>query len=338
MRIFTGSIVALALVAPCATPAFAWGGTGHILISRAGALAFPDTLPAFLRTPDAIDEISTLGPELDRSKDAGFSHDHDLDPGHFADIGDDGKIFGIDLAALPKDREAYDTALRAAGSDEYKAGYLPYSLIDGWQQIAKDFAIWRIDDAGEKRAQSADDKAWFARDRAIRETLTIRDVGVWSHYVGDASQPLHVTTHYNGWGDGANPNGYSTSHTLHADFEGAFVRAHAKLAAVTAHMHPLVASDAPIATLVDTYLMATVSNVVPLYEMDKRGGFANGTPAAIDFVDARLADGASELRDLVVDAWSASANVKVGYPNAITPAQVDSGSAVPMRTSADVSD
>jgi hypothetical protein len=63
----------------------------------------------------------------------------------------------------------------------------------------------------------------------------------------------------------------------------------------------------------------------PLYELDKRGAFANATPEAVDFTEARLADGAAELRDLVVEAWDASATMKVGYPHAITPAEVDSG-------------
>jgi len=29
-------------------------------------------------------------------------------------------------------------------------------------------------------------------NRRLREKLTIRDIGIWSHYGGDASQPLHV--------------------------------------------------------------------------------------------------------------------------------------------------
>ena len=36
-------------------------------------------------------------------------------------------------------------ALRAAGTDEYRAGYLPYAIIDGWQQLVMDFAYWRAD-------------------------------------------------------------------------------------------------------------------------------------------------------------------------------------------------
>ena len=330
--------LALVVVAACSLPAAAWGGLGHTLISHAGAAAFPASLPAFLRTQAAVDEIAALGPELDRSKDAGETHDRDLDSGHYADIGDDGKIFGVDLAALPETREAYDTAVRAEGSDEYKAGYLPYALIDGWQQVAKDFAIWRIDDAGAKRSQNAADRTWFVTDRALREMLTLRDVGVWSHYVGDASQPLHVTIHFNGWGAYPNPNGYSESRTLHADFETRFVIAHATLAAVVAHMRPPAPSTAPIAQQVGAYLEASAANVGPLYQLDKIGAFANGTPAAVDFTDARLADGAAELRDLVADAWTASSTVKVGYPHAITPAEVDAGTATPTRGAAGPAD
>ncbi len=314
------------------SPALAWGLTGHTLISRAGAESFPTFLPGFVRTDAAVDEIAALGPELDRSKDAGYTHDRDLDPGHYADIGDDGTIFGINLTDLPKTREAFDTALRRGGSDEYKAGYLPYSLIDGWEQIAKDFALWRVDNAGATKSPNADDRAWFAGDRALRETLTIRDIGIWSHYVGDASQPLHVTVHFNGWGDYPNPNGYSESKTLHADFESSFVREHATYAAVVAHMAQPQISSAPIATLVGSYLAATASHVISLYELDKRGAFANQTPEAIDFTDARLADGAAEMRDLVVDAWNASGTIKVGYPHGITPNDVDSGIAFPTRS------
>src|SRR5437879_3214564 len=49
----------------------------------------------------------------------------------------------LPLAKLPETREAYDTELRAKGITEYKAGYLPNSIVDGWQQIRKDFAYWR---------------------------------------------------------------------------------------------------------------------------------------------------------------------------------------------------
>ena len=40
-------------------------------------------------------------------------------------------------------------------------------------------------------------------------------MGVMGHYVGDGSQPLHTTVHFNGW-VGDNPKGYTTKQTFHA--------------------------------------------------------------------------------------------------------------------------
>jgi hypothetical protein len=51
----------------------------------------------------------------------------------------------VPLSPLPATQEVYDTALRVHGSNEYDAGYLPYSIVDGWEQLQKDFAYWRID-------------------------------------------------------------------------------------------------------------------------------------------------------------------------------------------------
>jgi hypothetical protein len=64
---------------------FAWGFVGHTMINRLAAQNLPDSLPAFVRSPDAIAEIATLGPEEDRIKGAGQSWDDDKDPGHYLD-------------------------------------------------------------------------------------------------------------------------------------------------------------------------------------------------------------------------------------------------------------
>src|SRR5688572_15077830 len=212
------------------TQAFAWGGTGHRMIGELAAKNFPATLPAFLRTPQARSQIGLLSQEPDLSRGAGQPHDWDSDPGHFVDVGDDGTILGgPTLATLPQSRRDYDTALRAAGTNQYTAGFLPYNIMGGWQQLVKDFALLRRDMAAQKYAKkfrmTAQERDMFARQRAVREMLTLRDLGVWAHYIGDASQPMHISVHYDGWGDGPNPNGYPTAKGLHAKFEADFVNA-----------------------------------------------------------------------------------------------------------------
>lgn len=296
--------------------ALAWGATGHRLVSAVGVAVLPQSMPAFLRSPETTAMIAALGREPDRSKGAGTSHDRDLNPGHYLNLGDEGLVGGaVDLKRLPPDREAYDTVLREKGLDEYRAGYLPYSILDGWQQIRKDFAYWRADVAGAKRrAAVGAERAWYERDRKLREMLTLRDIGYWSHFVADGSQPLHVSIHFNGWGDYPNPDGYSDSKTVHANFEGRYVADNVKrgdvLAAVPAARDP----GCDIETEVGTYLLATNRNVVPLYRLEKQGAFTAGNSAGKPFVVSRLAAAAAELRDLIVAAWRCSESEAVGYP------------------------
>lgn len=312
-RVLLLTVLGLAVLAPL--PALGWGSTGHRFTGELAIRDLPADLPAFLRSETVALEVGELAREPDRSRGAGISHDADLDPGHFVDVSDDGTILGgPSLAALPATRADYDAALRAVGSNEYRAGYLPYSIIDGWQQLVKDFAYWRVDVAGIKFARSERERAWFERDRDAREKLVIRDLGTWAHFVGDASQPLHVSVHYDGWGNYPNPDGYTTAKGTHAHFEGAFVRAYVGEADVQASVAPYAPSTLPIQARVIAYLQATQAEVVPFYALEKAHAFATDTRAGKAFAAERLAAAVDQLRDMIADAWAASADATVGYP------------------------
>jgi len=308
------SVVALAALA-VAVPGslFAWGNTGHRMLGEAAIRALPADAPAFLRTPQAALDVGELSREPDRSKGAGKLHDQDRDPAHFVDLSDDGTVLGgPPMLPLAATRAEYETQLRAKGLDQWKTGYLPYSILDRWQQLTNDFAYWRVLKAAEANPAWKEHKAWFAQDRVRREALILKDLGELSHFVGDGSQPLHVTVHFNGWGDYPNPNGYSAA-KLHGPFEGDLVQATVKPAAVAARMTPLRLCNCAMEQRVSDYLAATGKQVVPFYEMEKAGGMAPGDPRGTAFAVERIAAGASELRDVIVEAWRSSANAKVGW-------------------------
>lgn len=311
-HLLTATILAAATAA--ASPALAWEETGHRMVASLAVQALPDEIPAFLRTPEAAWQLTELSREPDRSKGGGQPHDADSDPGHFVDVDDEGKVLaGPSMAALPRDREDYEKALQAAGTNSWDAGWLPYTIVEGWQQLAKDFAYWRAAKVGEKTAKTREQRRWFANDRKLREALIIRDLGVWSHYVGDGSQPLHVSKHYNGWGDFPNPGSF-TKDRIHAPFEGQLVDAVATDAAVRAAMKPYAPCGCTVQVSTTRFLAETAGKVVPLYQLWGQGGFANGDPRGTAFVTERLAAGANQLRDMVVDAWRASPDFTVGYP------------------------
>jgi hypothetical protein len=313
------------LLAPPHAPAFAWGATGHEFVSGLAAEAFPEELPAFLRTPAAVADIAVLGRELDRSKGSGNPHDAERNPGHYVHLDDEGLVEGaLSLEALPITREAYDTALRGKGSTQYKAGYLPYSIVDGWQQLVKDFAYWRAASVGAKTAASAADRTWFDADRQRREVLTIRDLGVWSHYDGDATQPLHVSIHSNSWGPYPNPAGYNTSPRLIEEFQSTFVRARIKRADVKREVAPYRACTCTIWDRMRAVILESHRSVLPFFELEKKGAFKGEASAGIAFTNARLASAASTVRDMVVDAWRASIDANVGYPP-ITVRDIETG-------------
>src|SRR5215469_13812574 len=75
--------------------ASAWGARGHVWINGMAAARLPDEVPAFLRTREIIDRLGALGPEPDRSRNSGRTHDSERDPGHYMDTDDAGDILGI---------------------------------------------------------------------------------------------------------------------------------------------------------------------------------------------------------------------------------------------------
>jgi hypothetical protein len=214
---------------------------------------------------------------------------------------------------LPATREAYDSALRTAGTNEYRAGYLPYSIIDSWQQLAMDFAYWRADVASAKNAKNAYERTWFLKDQYMHEGLIVRDLGFLAHFVGDGSQPMHVSVHGDGWGNFPNPQNF-TARGLHAKFEGSFVRNAIMPKDVSTGLAPYRDCHCSIQQRVADYLGETQKNVLGLFEIEKSEGFDTAREGNKAFVAKRLAAATAELRDLVVDAWRRSAEVSVGYP------------------------
>lgn len=328
------ALAAVSFLALSSTPAevSAWGNTGHRLIGVAAVRGLPDELPAFLRTPGAAAEAGELAREPDRSKGAGQPHDRERDTAHFIDMIDDGHVLtaqGPSIDALPQLKSQYDAALIAAGMDVDDAGYLPYAIMDGVQQLARDFATWRVLNAAEARETDPGKRAWYREDRERREALILRDIGYLGHYVGDGSQPHHTTIHYNGWNrDTPNPEGFTTSRQTHGAFEGAFTARVARLDAVEAAMAAPDLDGFDLRLRVPAYLKTTLAQVTPFYRLEKAGGFVDSNPRGAAFVTARLAAGAGELRDLIILAWRMSGEASIGWP-AVKVAEVEAGTADP---------
>lgn len=291
-------VVGVGFCLVAAPASFGWGSKGHTMINKLAAEALPADMPAFMRTPEAIAEIAYLGPEPDRWRSRAEAElSAEQAPDHFIDLEEADKI-----GTLPRRRYEFIADLYAyiaAHPDEAQAmapehvGFQPYITEEVWQRLKSAMRDYRTLSAAH------------ADTRPV-EAAILFYAGWLGHYVGDGSQPLHVTIQYNGW-VGPNPNGYTTEHRIHSQFETAFVDAVVQEPEVQALMTPLH----PIGDEWDdylAYLRHTSTLIEKVYQLDKAHGFdGTGTPEAKQFTEERLAAGASELRDLYMAAWVKSA-------------------------------
>jgi len=211
--------------------AFAWGTDGHMMINRLAGEFLPSDIPAFLRTPTAVDVLEYYGPEPDRWRSTAEPELNAAQaPEHFIDLE------WADLAGpLPRDRYDYIRALAAAQAKHpdipltpEKVGLQPYVTSEVYERLQSAFRDYRALLAAKKDTKPSECEITFL-------------AGWLGHYVGDGSMPLHTSIQYNGW-TGPNPNGYTTEHHIHSLFESQFVHANVTIADVA----PLVAASKPV--------------------------------------------------------------------------------------------
>jgi hypothetical protein len=271
-------------------PAHAWGNEGHRMINRLAAAGLPPGVPAFLRTQAALDEIEYLGPEPDRWRSKAEPELSAAQaPEHFIDM-----ELADALGPLPHKRFDFEAMVFAAGKRPETIGLQPWETDEVWERLKAAMREYRgilVAGGNTKPVEAA----------------IVFYAGWLGHYVGDGSQPLHVTVQYNGW-TGPNPNGYTTAHQIHYQFETAFVAANIHAPEVEAKMSPVKAIDGDMFDAYVAYLRHTGAYVEKVYQLDKAAAFTGaGTPESRDFTAECLAAGASMLRDMIYSAWLDSA-------------------------------
>jgi hypothetical protein len=280
------AVVALPLFAIQSPVAHAWGNEGHRLINRLAALTLPGDVPAFLRSEEAINEIEYLGPEPDRWRSPAEPELSAAQaPEHFIDLEP-----ADALGPLPRRRLDFEAKVFAAGLRPEKIGLQPWEATEVWERLKAALREYRHLSGAHQDTRPVEQAVRFY-------------AGWLGHYVGDGSQPLHTTIQYNGW-TGANPNGYTTAHQIHWQFEGPFVGANVHSEDVQPKMTPPHAIDGDIFDSYVAYLRHTATYVERVYQLEKAGGFVGaGTPESRQFTAERLSAGASMLRDMILTAW-----------------------------------
>ncbi len=291
--------------------ALAWGDTGHRLVGEEAMRALPKGLPAFMYAAQSALDVGQYSREPDVWRHSGPIHDADRDPAHLMRLDDDAKtLAGTTVTTMPATRGDYEALVRAHGYDPVKAGYLYYSLSDAYANVRKDFAVLRVIAEAMAREKDKTKIAALKEAERRREDLTLRDIGILSHYAGDATQPMHVSIHYDGWGDYPNPEGFTAS-GIHWPVEGPYVHQYVTQVMVHTKMAPATPCNDTPEACISQRLQRNWSQVVPFYRLEKTGIFKAGNPAGADYLAGLLARGASDLRDMIGDAWTESPKIPV---------------------------
>jgi hypothetical protein len=299
-------------------PSVAWSNRGHRAINLIAAESFPAQMPAFIRSPAAIREISYLGPEPDRWRpEIAPELSSASSPDHVFRL-----ELGEQLGTLPRRRYDFLHDLEQLHSlhketadtlTSQRIGTLPWQSLEIFERLVAAFHSYRIV-TGEFPAQPYVDMAPMNKeDRPEVEASVIFYAGWLGHYIGDVSMPLHDTVNLAGWVQKDNPHNYTTGNSIHHRLEAV---ADAALEAGKLNPKTIEQQVTPARHLDDPFVdilqFVKIENghQEEVYKIDQhRGITGTGSPELDRFMESRMAEGGSMLRDLIYTAWIDSAGL-----------------------------
>lgn len=304
-----------------ASPACAWDYEGHRAVNQLALAALPVDFPAFVRAPAAAERIAFLAGEPDRwrnTPDLPVKHCCSLD--HYLDY-EQLAMAGMKDTDVPPMRYVFATrfaASRAAHASQFPPiaeehngartlewpGFVPWAIAENYGKLKSAFSYLKVYQM-----------LGTPEEVSNAEANILYLMGTMGHYVGDCSQPLHLTIHHNGW-VGDNPEQYTRWPGFHAWIDGGFIdKAGIKTADMIGRIDPATALKLmpasgdrdPMFSAVLDYLKAQHAFVGPLYALEKNGAFKADAPTISPegrkFIEERLLAGSRMLASIWVTAW-----------------------------------
>ena len=293
----------------------AWDYLRHRFVNQLALASLPKNFPAFVRTATNTERILFLGGEPDRwrnQRDRALRHLNS--PDHYLDI-EDLEPYQLKPAQLSHFRYEYVEQMAAArvrlklplpseNADRIKGhpGFLPWAINENYLKLVSAFSYLKVFEEMGTPLEIANARA-----------NVVYRMGILSHFIGDASQPLHTTRHFNGW-VGDNPKDYTVSRRFHSWIDGGFLEAiggHDEKA-LLAKVRPAKRLATPESTddasgrfqAVMQYILGQHALVEPLYQLNKEGDLSPDKPAkGKAFLQAQLQKSGSVLGDMWVTAW-----------------------------------
>jgi hypothetical protein len=288
MRPSASRVIVLLILFPiAAAPARAWWMDGHALVDHAAFRVLPGDMPAFFREGGDIVISYCADPDTLRNRDVPGLSSTEY-PEHFIDME---YLAG---AQLPRSRREYFDLCHKLKVDPWKAGTLPYAILEWEERLVIAFAEHRR----------------WPNDKRIQAKI-FYIAGILSHYAADAGQPLHATVHY----DGRAGADYVSPRTgIHYKMDALLNRAGLKEEEIAEGVEIKASADA-MALILET-INASFKRVDRTYELEGKLPAATGEMSGAVAKEAREfaigcgRDAARLVATLMYSAWIASEKIK----------------------------
>ncbi|MBY0113426.1 MAG: hypothetical protein K2Y21_11430 [Phycisphaerales bacterium] len=316
------ALIALLAVSGLTAVAHAWDAAGHRAITTVAMerLRAKVTDPALAWTgegtwPRVIADQATMPDRWRNVRMPALAHVNN--PDHYIDL-EDLTDLGLSLQSIEPLRHEFAAQLALARKDHPGAGrpsnpktdqsktdsypgFLPQAISEQYARLVSNLKTLRT-------LAKVNDSARGPQVEVARLNVAW-SLGVLSHFVADAAQPLHTTRHHHGW-VGNNPNAYTTRKEIHADIDATVLQKHNLYEdAIRAHLKPARPDLADLNESnpwsgVLAHIERSHAQVEAIYKLDQSGDLWKD--AGKDLITERLVDGAEMLAALYSAAWDAS--------------------------------
>ncbi len=266
-----------------ATPAWAWWGGGHDIMTQAAVKSLPDEVPEFFRNAGKMIAHCSYDPDLSKERSTPNARQAEYGE-HYIDI----ELFGEH--PIPDGREAHIQLCAELGLTPREVGTLPYALAEWTDRLALAFAEYR---------------KW--PDNPMIQGKCFVYAGFLAHYAQDMCQPLHLTIHFDGI---KQEDGTRLHRGIHEKVDAAVEVLGLDPMELVKGQHIEAVEDLMPAII--EQIKAGHSLVGDVYELaDAWQDLKNPTPALTDFVNDQARESVRWTASLYLTAWKLSENVRL---------------------------
>lgn len=204
--------------------------------------------------------------------------------------------------------------------------YEPDGYFDDISDFIKFPRKWKdaVTKYGEKKLKEHGTAVWRAQqlqNLAIRSAIqgdfktALETAGTMAHYVGDLSQPLHVTTNYDG--QLTNQKGihkfFETTNLNDRDYEAMKQEVFERAKALMSDKNFVNENRGSMESIIFNSVNRSYPGIEEILEIDTRAGRTDiGAEEMYDLALNRMADGAATLAIVLNDIWKKANNPTVG--------------------------